>query len=146
MQNLRPRDTSQVLALVDRWRRISEERTKSLPDDAYQSLQRNVELLINAHPALELMRKSQRLLRDTGNEIDNATVICDLRPVFDAAHNQIEGYVALATLCIRYIRQNNDRDVFEVCLTEDEVSMLIETANDALKKLQIMKDSVQGQR
>ncbi len=98
LQNVPPKFKQNVLALVDRWRRVSDERRKVFADAKFEALRRNLELLVQDLPSLSLMRKAQRLLRDTGNEFQDAVVICDLRPVFDESQKRVEGFVALSNL------------------------------------------------
>lgn len=142
LQNVRPEFKVKLLALVDRWRKSSDERKQFLTDTDFAALQRNLDCLVQDYPGLALMRKAQRLLRDTGNEIDDAIFICDLRPVFDKLQERIEGFVALANLRVRYVRQSGERDVFEIALTEDELSMLVDHGQRALNKLKVLKETV----
>ena len=139
---LRPESKEELLALVDRARQVSDERRQLLPDAEFAALKRNLDALGQDYPSLALMRKAQRLLRDTGNEIVDSIFICDLRPVFDEPQKRVEGFVALANLRVQYIRQNGDRDVFEIVLTEDEVLTLIQQAKKALKKMKVLKETV----
>lgn len=139
---VRPESKKVILALVDRWRQVSEERRQTLTNDEFAALQENLDSLVQDYPGLALMRKAQRLLRDTGNEIDDAIFICDLRPVFDDPQEQIEGFVALANLRIRYTHQSGDPDVFEIALTEDELSTFIKQGQKALNKLNVLKETV----
>lgn len=88
------------------------------------------------------MRKAQRLLRDTGNEIRDSIFICDLRPVFDDSQERVEGFVTLANLRIRYTRQSGRRATFEIALTEEELTTLIENGQKALAKLKVLKETV----
>jgi len=142
IQNLRPEDRQKILTLVDRWRQVSDERREFLPDAEFASLKQNLDSLLQDYPGLELMRKAQRLLRDTGNEIEDLIFICDLRPVFDKPQEQVEGFVALANLRIRYTRQSGQRDAFEIALTEEELSTLVEQGQKALNKLKVLGESV----
>ena len=142
IQNVPPELKQKILALVDRWRQVSDEQRQLLPDAEFAALQRNLDSLVQDYPGLALMRKAQRLLRDTGNEIEDSIFICDLRPVFDKPQERIEGFVALANLRVRYVRQSGDRDVFEITLTEDELSMLVEQGQKALNKLKVLKETV----
>ncbi len=142
IQNLQPESKQKILSLVERWRQVSNERMQLLPDAEFAALQRNLDSLLQDYPGLALMRKAQRLLRDTGNEIEDLIFICDLRPVFDKPQERVEGFVALANLRIRYTRQSGQRDAFEIALTEDELSTLVEQGQKALHKLKVLKESV----
>lgn len=139
---VQPESIQKILAVVDRWRQASDETRQLLPDAEFAALKRNLESLVQDYPSLALMRKAQQLLRVTGNEIEEAVFICDLRPVFDMPQERIEGFVALATLRIRYIHQNADRDDFEIVLTEEELSMLVERGQKALDKLRVLQKTV----
>lgn len=142
IQNVQPESIQKILAVVDRWRQVSDEQKQLLPDTEFAALKRNLDSLVQDHAGLALMRKAQRLVRITGNEIEDAVFICDLRPVFDKPQEQIEGFVALVTLRMRYVRQNTDRDDFEIALTENDLSMLVERGQKALDKLKVLKKTV----
>lgn len=142
LQNVRSESKQMLLALVDRWRKAKAERREFLSDEDFAALQQNLDLLVQDYPSLTLMQKAQRLLRDTGNEIDDTLIICDLRPVFDEPRERVEGFVAIANLRIRYIRQNGDRDVFEIALTQEELSVLVEQGQKAIRKLEVLKETV----
>lgn len=142
IQNLPAESKQKILELVDRWRQFSDERRESLPDAKFASLQRNLDSLVQDYPSLALMRKAQRLLRDTGNEILDSKFVCDLRPVFDEPRKRVEGFVALANLQFIYICQSGQRDVFEITFTENELSELIEKGQKALSKLEVLKETV----
>lgn len=142
IRNLPLEQVRQVLALVDRWRQVSKAGLELLPDDVFGRLHRNIDILIRDYPGVALMRKAQRLLRDTGNEFVSALFVCDLRPVFDKLHERVEGFVALANLRLRYVRQNAERDSFEIALTEDELKALIKAGQKARQKLKILRRTV----
>lgn len=144
IQNIRSEDRQKILTLVERWRQGSEEAKEMLPDSVFAALRKNLDALLQDYPGLSLMRKAQRLLRETGNEIEDLIFVCDLRPVFDQTHEHIEGFVALANLRVRYTEQGGQRGSFELALTEEELSTLVEHGQKALGKLRVLKETAHG--
>jgi len=113
-----------------------------MSDSEFAALQKNLNSLIQEYPSLELMRKAQRLLRETGNEFEAASFTCDLRPVFDTQQERIEAFVTLANLRIQHVQQSGRREVFEIALTESELQTLIERGKNALGKMKVLKGTV----
>lgn len=146
IQRIPPEFVQQVIALINRWRQLSETNLQVFPDEVFAELKCNLAILTQEFPSVLLMRKGNRLLRDTGNELAEVAYICDLRPVFDDAHERVEGFVALANLRLRFVRQNGDHDVFELAITEGELHTLMERSQDALDKLRVMKETVASVR
>ena len=142
LRNMPPEIKEEILGIVDRWRHSNKKRLELLSDSIFDALKRNIDLLVQDYPAVSLMRKAERLLRDTGNEFEEALFICDLRPIFDKPQKRVEGFVALTTFRLRYLRQSGDSDFFELTLTEDELSTLVEHAQRALNKLRVLKESI----
>ncbi len=142
IRNIPPEIKRDILAIVDRWRHVTPKRLERFPDRDFESLQRNLELLVQDYPGVALMRKAERLVRDTGNEFNDVLFICDLRPIFNEEHSRVEGFLAIVNLRLRYLSQNGDTDVFELALTEDELETLIEKAQKAIHKLSVLRDTV----
>jgi len=139
---LNPESKQKIFAVVALWRQTSDENRQLMPDSEFEALQRNLDSLIQDYPGLELMRKAQRLLRETGNEFEAASFTCDLRPVFDSPQEHVEGFLTLATLRIQHVRQSGQREVFEIALTENELLTLVDRGKNALRKMEVLKETV----
>jgi hypothetical protein len=144
ISSVRQEQVERTLALVDKWRKHNQERNSRYNDAWFDSLKSNFSTLIQDFKSVLLMRKAEHLLRILSNEVADVDIICDLRPVFDEEHSQIEGYVLVATLRLEYLLQNGQRSTFEVALTEQELKGLVDQGSDALQKIDIMKDTFEG--
>jgi hypothetical protein len=142
VQNLRPESLEQLISVIGNWRNESDENAQSLSEADYADLQARLPILIRDYPALNRMQKAQRLMNVLGNEVKGIGFICDARPVFNKTHDEIEGLVPLTTLKIIYERQNLDAEEIEFVLTESDLDQLISEANEARKKLSVLKNRV----
>jgi hypothetical protein len=142
IQNLRPEAMEQLITVIGNWRNESDENRKLLSEAEYANIQACLPVLIRDYPALNRMQKAQRLMTVLGNEIKGIGFICDARPVYNQAHDEIEGIVPLTTFKIIYERQNLDTDEIEFVLSETDLDQMIEQANEAKKKLSVLKHRV----
>jgi hypothetical protein len=139
VQTIRPRSKAAFLQVVDQWRMQDPENLERISDEHFNRLEANLDALVGDYPGLQLMRKADLLLRDTGNEFESVKFLCDLRPVFDDDHTHVEGYVLLANLRFRYHDQAGTRKAFELALTEDELDLLASEVSDAQQKIEVLK-------
>ena len=80
----------------------------------------------------------------TGNEIMGVMFVCDARPVYNENRDDIDGYVPLATMKILYQRQNADSEEIEFVMTPEEIDLLIERAQQARDKIQVLNRKLGG--
>ena len=142
--NLEVHDLPRTLRTMDRWRVSTEERRSVINDELFASLERNLNVLVASYPSLELIRKANCLLHDVGNEFKSIAFFCDMRPVYDEARENIEGFVALANLRLLYVSQDGERHVCEVALTEDEQDDVVESGQRAVAKLGVLKSTIEN--
>jgi hypothetical protein len=128
---------------VDRWRQKTPERRSDFTDEAFHRLSRNLQALVGRYPSIDLLRKANRLLRDVGNEFKDIAFICDMRPVFDSSRTNVEGFVTLANMRLIYLSQDGNRHACELALTEEELRQLIDEGNKALRKLDVLKTTIE---
>jgi len=138
LQGLVPASLSHVTAMVEYWRQSDGDAGKSMPDSQFATLKENLLLLVRHSPALMRTRKAVGLQRVTGNELMGVMFICDARPVYNNARDDIDGYVALATMKLVFQRQNSDTEEIELVLTPDEIDLLIDRAQKAKQKIDVM--------
>lgn len=141
--NVRPTAVDRVIRDIRLWREVADDRKAYVPDGLFASLERNLRALVADYPAVALLRKANRLLREVGNEYQSAAIFVDLRPVFDESRERIEGFVPLANLRLLYVGQAGDRQACEVALTEDELRELSRHAEQAIAKLSVLKRTVE---
>ena len=139
LQNLRSETIPQVLEMVQSWRNASDQNKRRLPDDQYGSLEKNLPVLIREYRAINRMRKAERLRTTLGNEVEGFAFICDARPVYNEARDDIEGIIPLTTLKVVYEHQNQDTEEIEFVLTASQLEELISRAKKAQDKLAALR-------
>lgn len=142
IMNLSTEAKNELLDELDAWRVGSEASKGLVSDELFAKMRRNLDVLIQDSPATQLLHKSRRLQRDTGNELYSVKCICDVRPVFDDEHSCVEGFVSLVNLQLGYQKQNQQFETLELTLTEEELQWIVDKANDALGKLRILQDTI----
>ena len=90
-------------------------------------------------PAIEMMQKANKLVKDTSGELQDLKYICDLRPVYNDERTDVDAFVLVANLRMIYLEQNNERSVCEIALTEEELLMVKEETEKALAKMKVLK-------
>ena len=128
-----------VLNVLQQLRDAKPKAAEVFDETKIEKIKNNLNHLAQKHASIELIRKSQNLLRALGNEIDSVTFICDLRPVFDKEHETVEGLVSVAGLKLGYKTQKDDEKSIEFALSEGDLDYLIERCKDAKKKLAVLK-------
>jgi hypothetical protein len=140
--NIQPSAATKTLTILDRWRRSSARRLSLFPDDLFERLTANLGVLAKPQASLTLLRKSEYLLRAVGNELDEIMYICDLRPVFDRTRKNVDGFVILANLMMKYRNQQGAQQLLELSLTEDDLQDLIKASTKAMEKIEVLRDSI----
>jgi hypothetical protein len=134
-----PEMVDQYSTVLERYRASNEQVAKMFTEATMDALKKNLNALIKDRPAIRLMRKAQRLLGDTGNELSSVFFVCDLRPVFDEAHENVEGLISLANLRLGYKTQSGHNVNLELALSENDLDFLIEQCEDAKAKLAVLE-------
>ena len=132
-------DVPKIIELVKAWAQRKEERKNVFPDSLIEKLTSNLKSLVDKSGAIDLIKKADRLVRDTSNELDSFKFVCDLRPVFDDPREKIQALVLLANFRVRFTKQDGTKGSFEIALTEDELNELKKKTEQALSKLNVMK-------
>lgn len=140
VKSIRPNQLPRYLKMVAEWVQGDDDRAELFTSELFRKLQTNLGLLIQDNPAIELMQKSERLLRDVGNEIEDIKFVCDLRPVFDIPRENVEGLVLVTTLRLIYQCQTGERQSVEIAFSEDELESLSTKLKQAQKKLSVIKN------
>lgn len=131
-----------VDAIVEKfqsWVDAAPERSQTFDSDRMLNLKTNLKTLTQDREAITLMKKADRIMRSTGNEMQGMQIVCDARPVFDGKHEKIESLLTLANLKIVYQNQVGDNASFELALTRGELMQLKDLVDDALGKLTLME-------
>jgi hypothetical protein len=109
--------------------------------ESVPALTQNLNVLVNPATAavIQKTKKATALLTATGNEVTGLTFICDARPVYNEDRTDIEGYVPLATMKLYFSRPNEQQDVIELTMSPEEIDAVIERAQKAREKLNVMQ-------
>ena len=114
----------------------------SKPDDGFPLTSKDIDQLgeilprlLKPVPALRRYRKAERLAKITGQPLEDVQLICDLRPVFDAKRERIEGLMPYTRMKIVATGGDGLPRTFEAELTAQQVSDLQDKAGKAITKL-----------
>ena len=122
-----------------------EKRSEALSVDERQKLVKRFRVLIAEPLGLARQFKAERLVAATGAELDKVRVVCDMRPVFDAGRESIEGVIPLAVLRIEYTTVGQDSQVVEMRVTKKQLEEIQSLVTAAIRKLEVITDHLQSQ-
>ena len=136
--NVHPDDTDRPVADIRSWLQLNPDQTATVTETKLAAVSERVKLLARPYPALERRRKADRLVQLAGPRCDGADVLCDLRPVFDAKREHVEGLLPLITLRLQVTSPAGDPSVYQVQLTEQTLGQLADKAERAKQKLRVL--------
>ena len=142
LKNMPLESLDQILDAVDTWRNASEDHASHLSDDQYLAMREKLPILIRAYPALNRARKFDRLRIILGNELKWMAFICDARPVYNDARDDIEEMIPLTTMKIVYEKQNQLPEEIELLVTAEQLVDLISKAQKAQQKLTVLHNKL----
>lgn len=99
--------------------------------------------LIQPYPALTRLQKAERLAVTTGQQLEGIELICDLRPVFDENRAHLEGMMPYTRLHVVATGDDGLPKSFEAELTHQQVIDLVEKAQKAKTKLDVLGQCVE---
>jgi hypothetical protein len=142
LYNVLPQQVRQTVELLRDWHRASPQNADRFPEQAIGALEAKLPRLVRDYPALLRSRKARRLRSTLGNTLRGIELICDARPVYNAARDSIEGLIPLSTLKIVFEGQDEETREVEVTLTRDEINDLAERVRKAQQKLDVLERSI----
>lgn len=136
-------EVQNLILQIERWLSDEENQKKSLiSDEEFQELRQRLPLIIQPYPALERQAKAEYLAEATGQPLERLELICDLRPVFDKARENVEGMVPLTILKVVCTGVDGLPLSLEVVLSEKDVHDLAKASSDAQKKLKKLRELI----
>lgn len=142
LQNLNPKHIKRLVkSLAERGKK---EKDFPLDEAEFVRLGKILPNLIQPYPALARFEKAERLSKLTGQELESIELICDLRPIFDEDHKQIEGMMPYTRLHIVATGEDGLPNSFEAELTFQQVSDLQAKATKANSKLELLRKSIES--
>jgi len=138
--NISPSEVKRVVTSLE-----EKSKEKDFPFDLPQleRLKQILKKLIQAYPALARFQKAERLANITGQQLEMVELICDLRPIFDANRENVEGMMPYSRLHVVGIGEDGLPNAFEVELTHQQVIDLAEKARKAKSKLEVLRESIE---
>jgi hypothetical protein len=138
VENLVPDSVTYLLGMIKSWRNSLNEPDSYMTELDLEAVSTALKKLIRNSPAITRVKKAQVLKTVTGNEVFGVMFVCDARPIFNEARNDIEGYLPVTTMKIVYQRQNGDSEEIEFALMPNEIELFIDGATQAREKVDVL--------
>jgi hypothetical protein len=143
LRNLRPATVQRTLNAVEDWRNADPGHVEKFPEDVFDSVRSKLPRLVRPSAALERHRKATRLSALTGHQGKHVEFLCDARPIFDPDRQTIEGFVTQTIFKLVYESQTEDIGCIEVVISPELLGELLDKAEKAKRKLDVLRSSVQ---
>jgi hypothetical protein len=130
-----------VLSSIAKWMAETENAGDAAPLSSaeFGRLGEQLPLLLKRYEGLVRQSKAERLSEVTGQRLESIDLICDLRPVFDGNHTCVVGVIPLTTVKLVCTGGDGLPVTTEAVLSERQVSDLARLAQDAAKKLIVLR-------
>lgn len=140
LQHFDPDDVEPTMRKLDHARQSGN--ADGLDDAKVVNVRKNLSKLIAIYPALSRYEKAEWLSKLTGQQLNTANLICDLRPIFDVSGTVIEGMVPYTRLRLVTTGADGLPREFEAELSVKQVYELFDSAKKAKTKLATLLASV----
>jgi hypothetical protein len=132
---------SDILSSISKWRADPEngDAATLLPEQDIGPLAERLPLLLKQYDGLVRQTKAERLSDTLGQRLESIEMICDWRPVFDQNHTLVVGVIPLTTLKVVCTGGDGLPVTTEAVLSEKQVSELATMAQEATKKLAVLR-------
>lgn len=137
-----PDSINYLTGMVKSWRKSLDEPDSYMTEVELEAVSVALKKLIRNSPAITRVKKAQVLKTVTGNEVFGVMFVCDARPVYNEARDDIEGYLPVTTMKIVYQRQNGDSEEIEFALMPSEIDLLVDRANKVRKKIRVLNEKM----
>lgn len=138
VENIIPESLQYLAGMIKSWRKSLGEPDSYMTEEELEAVSVALNKLIRNSPALTRVKKAQVLKTVTGNEVFGVMFVCDARPVYNDARDDIDGYLPVTTMKIVYQRQNGDNEEIEFALMPNEVDLFIDRATKAREKVKVL--------
>lgn len=138
VENVTPESLKFLIGMVKSWRKSLSDSDSYMTEEELEAVSIALTKLIQNSPAITRVKKAQVLKTVTGNEVFGVMFVCDARPVYNDARDDIEGYLPVTTMKIVYHRQNGDSEEMEFALMPNEIDLFIERATNAREKVNVL--------
>lgn len=138
IENLAPESLNFLLGMIKSWQKSLSDPASFMTEQEFEAVSNTLAKLIRHSPAITRVKKAQLLKTVTGNEVFGVMFVCDARPVYNEARDDIEGYLPVTTMKIVYQRQNGDSEEIEFALMPNEIDLFIDRATKAREKIKVL--------
>jgi hypothetical protein len=138
VENINPDSLQYLTGMIKSWRKSLREPDSYMTEEELEAVSSALNKLIRNSPAITRVKKAQVLKTVTGNEVFGVMFVCDARPVYNEARDDIEGYLPVTTMKIVYQRQNGDSEEIEFALMPNEIDLFIDRATQAREKVKVL--------
>lgn len=142
LENLIPESLKFLIGMIESWRKSLGEPDSYMTEEEFEAVSTALKKLIRNTPAITRVKKAQVLKTVTGNEVFGVMFVCDARPVYNEARDDIEGYLPVTTMKIVYQRQNGDGEEIEFALMPNEIDLFIDRATKAREKVKVLNAKI----
>lgn len=104
-------------------------------------LRARLERLLVPKPGIELQAKVDRVSEKTGRRLEELSLVCDLRPVFDDSRSKVEALLPITVMKL-VVRADDGSKTVEAQLSEKELLDLEVEVARAKSKLSVLKSLV----
>lgn len=129
-----------VMDAMDALGKSIEEKVENLTPEDRQKLTFRIQKLVAEPNGFAKQYKARQLVDAIGAELEDARVICDIRPIFDRERQRIEGAIPIAILRLDYSKPDGESAVVEVRITEKQIKKISEDFTTASLKLKMIKE------
>jgi hypothetical protein len=140
IQRLEADDVDDLIRRFER--RRSEGKVADVDDAKVADARRNLSAMIVSYPALARFEKAQALATLTGQRLESADLICDLRPIFDKSGDNVEGMMPYTRLRVIVTGADGLPTEFEAELSVAQVYALFDSVKKAKAKLATLRACV----
>ena len=138
VDRIMPDSINYSTGMVKSWRKSLDEPDSYMTEEELEAASSALNKLIRNSPAISRVKKAQVLKTVTGNEVFGVMFVCDARPVYNEARDDIEGYLPVTTMKIVYQRQNGNSEEIEFALMPNEIDLFIDRATKARDKIRVL--------
>lgn len=120
-------------------RRESKSEAKRLDSSEIDKLMGVIRLLVKNAPGFLRQWKAEQLVAATGRQVEELTIVCDLRPVFDMSRTAVEGMMIVNTMHVRFTGEDGlPRDI-DLRLDEKQLTGFRDKLNTAVAKTEVLR-------
>jgi len=120
-------------------RRQAEPNETPFPEETLQIVGTRIAVLAEPFRGIEQQMKAVALTEATSNRLQDMSIVCDVRPVFDEDRSRIEGLFPVVTLQLT-VETSRGSEKVDAVLSPEQVNELAELAVIAKRKVDALRE------